>query len=78
MDEITITSADAPEGTIWLVKLVVHAGFAASNGEARRLIQQGGVKINGEAIKEPSFEWTVEDGATLQVGKRKFGQIKLS
>ncbi len=45
------------EGRIWIVRLLVDAGLAASNGEARRLIVQGGVKINGQPVTDASLDW---------------------
>ncbi|MGI6037332.1 MAG: tyrosine--tRNA ligase [Limnochordia bacterium] len=63
---------------IWIVKLLVEAGFASSNGEARRLVQGGGVRIDGEPVKDVDLDWPPTDGAILQVGKRKFMRIVLS
>ena len=60
---------------IGLVDLVVKVGFAPSNSEARRLIQQGGVRINDEQISDVKAVITPVDGMILKVGKRKF--IKL-
>jgi tyrosyl-tRNA synthetase len=61
---------------VWIVKVVTDCGFAQSNGEARRLIQQGAVSLDGERIAE--FDATVPaDGATrvLKVGKRRFARV---
>ncbi|MCL2889618.1 MAG: RNA-binding S4 domain-containing protein, partial [Eggerthellaceae bacterium] len=65
------------DGTIYLAKLLVDVGLVASAGEARRLIDGGGVKVNGEAIEAKAYnvDPAVLKGAILQVGKRKF--IKL-
>jgi len=60
---------------IGLIDLVVKAGFAPSNGEARRLIQQGGVRIDDEQIKDIRAAITPADGMILRVGKRKFARI---
>lgn len=65
------------EGRIWIVRLLVDAGLAASNGEARRLIVQGGVKINGQPVTDASLDWPVQDGAVVQAGKRKFARVRL-
>ncbi|MBV9215058.1 MAG: tyrosine--tRNA ligase [Acidobacteria bacterium] len=56
-----------------LAQLVAETGLAASKGEARRLIEQGGVKVNGEkaTAANAGIEITA-DGVLLQVGKRKF------
>ncbi len=79
-DDIPEFAADlAPndEGKVYLAKLLADAGLAQSAGEARRLIDGGGVKVNGEAV--PAKAYNVDpallQGATLQVGKRKFAKL---
>jgi tyrosyl-tRNA synthetase len=57
------------------VKLVTLAGFASSNGEARRLVEQGAVSIDGEKVEDPAARVTLAGGETLRVGKRRFGRI---
>ena len=65
------------EGKVYLAKLIADAGLAKSAGEASRLIDGGGVKVNGAAI--PAKEYNVDPsmlaGAVLQVGKRKFVRL---
>lgn len=63
--------------TIKLIQLISSIKFAPSNGEARRLVQQGGVSIDGDQIADPQAEITFESGKefVLKVGKRKFGKI---
>ncbi len=65
------------EGKVYLAKLLAEAKLCSSVGEARRLIDGGGVKVNGEAV--PAKEYNVEPstlaGATIQVGKRKFVKL---
>lgn len=78
MEEIKLATKDLTDGKMWVIKLVVMAGFASSNGEARRLVTQGGVRINGEVIDDPGIDLEIEHDAILQVGKRKFGKITLS
>lgn len=65
------------DGKIWLVRLLTEAGLAASSGEARRLISQGGVKINGQTVTEIETEVVPADGDVLQVGKRRFVRLAL-
>jgi tyrosyl-tRNA synthetase len=51
--------------------------LAASKGEARRLIDQGGVRINGEKASNAAAEITIGSEPTLiQVGKRKFLKVR--
>ena len=79
-EEIPEFSADLTpneDGKVYLAKLLHDAGMAPSIGEARRLIDGGGVKINGAAV--PAKSYNVEpselEGATVQVGKRKFVKL---
>ena len=51
------------------------SGFAAGTSEARRLVAQGGVSLNGETITDSGAEVTPAPGALLKVGKRKFARI---
>jgi tyrosyl-tRNA synthetase len=64
-----------PEATISLPSLLRDAGMAASAGEARRLIQQGAVKLNGERIDSVEVGRSDLAGAALQVGKRRFVRL---
>jgi tyrosyl-tRNA synthetase len=64
-------------GKYKLADLLVDAGLAASKGEARRLIEQGGVKVNSEKLSNSAAEIVVSSDATLlQVGKRKFLKVR--
>ncbi|MBN2089888.1 tyrosine--tRNA ligase [candidate division KSB1 bacterium] len=64
---------------LWIVKLFTEAGLCQSNGEARRLIQQGGAYLNEQAVSSPDLEVTemdLEDGAvTLRAGKKRYKRI---
>lgn len=59
-----------------LVGLLVTLGLAVSNSEARRLIQQNGVKLNGELPKNSDVTIEKSNNLLIQVGKRKFIKIK--
>ena len=73
------TSQPNDEGTVYLAKIIADAGLAQSAGEARRLIDGGGVKIDGEAL--PAKSYNVDPariaGAVLQVGKAQVRQNKV-
>jgi tyrosyl-tRNA synthetase len=60
-----------------LINIITTVGFSPSNGEARRLIQQGGVSINGDIVNDVAHEITFATGdeLVLKVGKRKFGKL---
>lgn len=70
---------------IWIVKLIVAADFAKTNGEARRLIEGGGVRylehVDGEyrerVVSNAGEEVIPRTGDILQVGKRRFARIKV-
>jgi tyrosyl-tRNA synthetase len=64
-------------GRVWLPRLLVSAGMATSNADARRLIEGGGVRIDGQAVTDPGAEFDVAElaGKVLQVGRRRFARI---
>ena len=60
---------------------MVACGLAASNGEARRLVQQGGVFVNDEKVPAIQFEITeamLKDGVKLRKGKKVFHKAILA
>jgi len=60
-----------------LAQLLADTGLTASKGEARRLIEQGGVKINSEKATAANVDIDITiDGVLLQVGKRKFLKVR--
>jgi tyrosyl-tRNA synthetase len=61
-----------------LPKLLVETGLAPSMAEARRLIEQGGVAVDGERVSRGDYELDLSGGraALLQVGKRKFLRVR--
>jgi tyrosyl-tRNA synthetase len=63
------------ESTLEILDLIIKANFAPSRGEARRLVLQGGVTLDGNKIDDPKTIVEIMDGSILKVGKRKF--IKL-
>ena len=63
-------------GVYNLADLMTQTNLAASKKEAKRLIEQGGVKLNGEKISNTNAEINLNDEILLQVGKRKFLKIK--
>ena len=65
------------EGEVGLLTLLVKAGIAPSNGEARRLVQQGGISIDGEKVTDPTMKLTVRDGMVIRKGKKVFRKVVL-
>ena len=62
---------------VLVANLISESGLAPSNAEAKRLIKQGGVSINGNKINDFMAEYQFMDGDIIKVGKRKFLKIKL-
>lgn len=58
-----------------IISILRSVGAASSNSEARRLVEQGGVSINGQKILDPNSIITIENGSILKVGKRKFYKL---
>lgn len=63
-------------GTYKLVDLLTDTGLVESKKEAKRLVEQGGVKIGGEKALDTNAEISVTGELVLQVGKRKFLKLK--
>jgi tyrosyl-tRNA synthetase len=61
-----------------LAKLLVEIKAAPSGSEARRLITQGGVTVDGEKVTDPAFPTDLSTERTLKVGKRFFAKVKKS
>lgn len=72
-----ISPAELKDKKISLVQLLVSSGLAKSNGEARRLVSQGAVKIDDKKIDNPNmeFDFAYIDKKVIQKGKRYFKKI---
>lgn len=79
MPEVCLEDGDFEDGSIGILNLLVKAGLAPSNGEARRNVQQGGVSIDGEKVEDARMQISKEqigaDGIILKRGKKKFMRI---
>jgi tyrosyl-tRNA synthetase len=60
------------------LKLIVRCGFAASNNEARRLVAEAGIRLNGKVIEDPNGTIAVKTGDILQRGKRRFVRFEVN
>lgn len=79
-DEIStasIPAGDLANGKMRIVALLVAAGLAESKSAARRLVQQGAVKFEGQKITNVDAEITVGNGNILQAGKRGIARLKI-
>ena len=71
-DEVEEFKIDDNNSEFNILDLVLKVNFAPSKGEARRLVLQGGVSINGNKITDSNYSTKLSDGMILKVGKRKF------
>ncbi len=62
-------------GTIGIVEALVGLGFVASNGEARRKIAEGAVRVDGEAVRETTATIDVASPVRLSLGKKRHGML---
>ncbi len=74
MPEVTVASAD---GYIGIAQMLKQAGLVASTSEANRMIEQGGVKLDGEKVSDKVLQLKAGMVVVAQVGKRKFAQISV-
>lgn len=80
MPTTTLTDSDFTDGKIGVLDMMVKAGLAASKGEARRLVVQGGVSINDEKVTEPTFtleKESFEKEVILRKGKKVFHKFSV-
>ena len=79
MPVVELTDEDFADGQIGILNLLVKAGLAPSNAEARRNVQQGGVAIDGEKVDDPKYavakDSIGEEGIVLKRGKKKFMKV---
>ena len=72
---VRLEAADRPDGCMNIVVLLVKAGLASSNNEARRLVQQGAVRVGDVRISDPKTAVEAPDGMVIRCGKRGFARI---
>lgn len=76
-DEMPEFSIAAGAEVSSLAQLLKQAGLTASTSEALRMIEQGGVRVNGEKVSDRTAELPRGEPLVLQVGKRKFARVTL-
>ncbi|MDI6771095.1 MAG: tyrosine--tRNA ligase [bacterium] len=76
--EAYVPADEAPDGRIRLIRLLVVTGLAESNTEARRLISQGGVSVDGGRIHDVEAIVPARQGLVVQVGRRRFARITIA
>ncbi|MFN3265633.1 MAG: tyrosine--tRNA ligase [Deinococcales bacterium] len=78
MQEIRIPPEEFSSGSIGILRLAVLSGFASSNGEAKRMIQNKGYKINGETVTDEKMTLELTESVVLQKGKNDFRRLSRS
>lgn len=76
-DDIQECVLDAQDGGLAISAVLKLAGLTASTSEAMRMIDQGGVKLDGEKVQDKALRLEVGTDAVVQVGKRKFARVRI-
>jgi tyrosyl-tRNA synthetase len=77
-ENIEAITLQITEPALWLPKVLLQAGLVSSTSDGRRLVQQGGVRIDGEKVTDVNLELPVGQTYLLRVGKRKFKRVTLT
>ena len=75
-DEIPEYSCKADSEAIWLPKLLTEAGIVKGTGEARRMIKQNAVSVDGAKVNDEGLEVVASGEVLLKVGKRRLCLVK--
>lgn len=77
---VELTESDFNDGKISIVQIMTKCGFASSNGEAKRLVQQGGVSVNDNAVNTLDTSFAIDEvkeGLKVRKGKKHFKKVTL-
>ncbi len=80
MPTTTLVAEDLKDGKIGLLAMMTKAGLTASNGEARRVVTQGGLSVDGEKATDPTMSFTEEQlaaGIVLKKGKKIYHKVTM-
>jgi tyrosyl-tRNA synthetase len=66
-----------PATPIMVKNLLTACKLVETSGEAKRMVQQGGVSIDGQKATDGNAEITPRDGMVVQVGKRRFARLRV-
>ena len=75
IDEVSLAALLENDAQVRIIDVLVLCGFASSNGEARRAIRGGGVRLDGTVIEDEMLAFTPVGGEILQVGKRRVARL---
>jgi tyrosyl-tRNA synthetase len=76
-DEMTEVSVQCEGDAISVVQLLKQAGLTPSGAEASRMVEQGGVRIDGQKVSDRALAIAKGSTVVAQVGKRKFARVKV-
>jgi len=68
---------EVKKGKIWIIRLLDLARLVSSHYEARRLLRQKAISLDGEIITSPDLEIKIKEGSVIKVGKRRFVKVKV-
>ncbi len=74
-DEMPEVSVTTERGAAGIIRMLVEAGMVKSNSEARRLVEQGGVSVDGVRVDDPATNIVLNHPVVLKAGKRQFARI---
>ena len=77
-DEMPEYSLAAGSGGLSIIQAIKQAGLTSSTSEAMRMIDQGGIRLNGEKVSDKGLMLSGNDPFVIQVGKRKFARVSLT
>jgi tyrosyl-tRNA synthetase len=75
-DEVQEYSIRLDNSGISIIRLLTETKLVASNGEARRMIEQGGVTVDGQRVSDYTAEVQITESVIVKVGKRRFLKVK--
>jgi len=75
--KVTVPPSRLKGGAIWVVELLEISGLVKSRSEARRLIEQGAVELDGTRLEDVDAKVELKDGAVLRVGKHRFVEFSI-
>ena len=76
-DDIPEVSLASVNGELGIAQLIKQAGLVSSSSDAMRMIEQGGVRIDGERIEDKKLLLKAGSKLVVQIGKRKFARVTL-
>lgn len=75
MREVTVPASEFEGGSVGVLRLATLTGLTSSNGEARRLIQNRGLRLDGEVVEDPQTRLELDAPRVLQKGRDAFVRV---